>query len=302
MELEEKLVPARPDVAGGGVRAKVPWFWLLGGVSALALFVAGYVYRSDQEVLAQRQALLQSYEQLRPAAERYARFRAKLEGWISTAAARPAGRHVDPRLRVSALHSGNGLYLRILAREAGNPEAIERAARRMRVDTITRCLGIAPASVRGMYERADILMPAWLRPVHEATSQQRLRALGESLQRRAAQDLPAIANLMQSQYFLLVLQQGESRRTSPVDVFLWDLRHDQLLLSNRIQSHGVLLPVRLAVKGVPIVAAPPPRVDSPGAADCSIAAEIKAMTGEEVISIGSMPSTAPVTQPGQAIP
>ena len=66
------------------------------------------------------------------------------------------------------------------------------------------------------------------------------------LELRGKRDLPNLMAQIDSDYFLLVLQRGESRREEPVDVFLWDLRKDILLLSMRTVANGKLVPVRLA--------------------------------------------------------
>ncbi|MEM9731409.1 MAG: hypothetical protein AAF997_22740, partial [Myxococcota bacterium] len=69
----------------------------------------------------------------------------------------------------------------------------------------------------------------------------------------------------------------------PVDVFLWDLSDDRLVLRSRTENHGKLITVLSKIgpktdsaraKGDPIVTA-----------DCSIAAHIKAQLGEPTMDL-----------------
>ena len=260
------------------------------GIAIFAIVYFGYQYRERERADAMREQILATHEQhLRSIADRYRELRGRLEGWVMEAAnAGEPERYVDPRLRISGLHGGEGLYLRILATDATSPEGIERGARAMSEDAITRCLGIAPSSARGFYESGQFLMPQFVDDVRAETSFMRLRVIDDQLARSVSVDVPVVSTLLRSQYFLLVVQQGESRRDAPVDVYLWDLREQRQLLRTRVQGRGILLPVRLRFEGVQI---PPaeghPSVTSPGAFDCSIAAQIKAMTGEPPIFVGS---------------
>jgi len=159
----------------------------------------------------------------------------------------------------------------------------------MGADALIRCLGIAPASARGLYQAGAFLTQAWVDEARTTPERIRLRVLDEQLARSVQVDVPAIATLLSAQYFLLVIQQGQSRRDAPVDVYLWDLREDRPLLRARVQGRGLLLPVRLRFDGVAPAPRPetPPSVHSIGAFDCSIAAQIKALTGEAPVSVGS---------------
>ena len=116
-------------------------------------------------------------------------------------------------------------------------------------DAITRCLGIAPASARGLWEAGSLLMPEWLASVRSADGMMRLRVLDDELARRASRDLPALMSMLEAEYFLLVLEHGETRRNGPVDVFLWDLERGDRVLSLRTEASGFLLPVRIAMPG-----------------------------------------------------
>ena len=291
-----RLRAAKPDPeeleGGPGYMPSIPWKWVVVAVVAGAGVYFGYQYREGARADAMRTQILATHEEhLSPIVERYRTFRSRIEDWTMEAAgAGEPERWSDPRLRISGLHGGEGLYLRITASDATSREGIERGARAMREDALTRCLGIAPASARGLFENGEFLMPEWLDQVREERDFLRLRVIDEQLARSTAVDVPILSSLLRSQYFLLVVQQGENRRDAPVDVYLWDLREDRQLLRTRIQARGVLIPVRIdrMLPGVDVQAAPGvPAMTSGGAHDCSIAAQIKAITGDSVVEVGT---------------
>jgi len=86
-------------------------------------------------------------------------------------------------------------------------------------------------------------------------------------------------------YFLLLVVQGKSRLRDPVDVFLWELAEDKLVLRSRTENRGRLITVRSQIG---------PKADSAKAAgdpivtaDCSIAAHIKAQLGEPTMDLAT---------------
>lgn len=271
---------------------KIPWRW-----AALAALVGagvyfGYQYREGERADVMRDQILATHEEhLAPIVDRYRTFRTRIEDWtMEAASAGEPERWSDPRLRISGLHGGEGLYLRLRAEDATSREGIERGATAMREDALTRCLGIAPSSARGLFENGAFLMPQWLDGVREEPDFLRLRVLDEQLARNMAVDVPIVSNLLRAEYFLLVIQQGENRRDAPVDVYLWDLRENRQLLRTRIQARGVLIPVRIdrMLPGVEVQRAPGvPAMTSGGAHDCSIAAQIKSITGDSVVEVGT---------------
>jgi hypothetical protein len=271
---------------------QIPWKWALVGALALAGVYFGYQYREGARADAMREQILSTHEEhLAPMVDRYRTFRTRIEGWtMEAASAGEPERWADPRLRITGLHGGEGLYLRLRAEDATSREGIERGALAMREDALTRCLGIAPASARGLFENGAFLMPQWLDAVREEPDFLRLRVVDEQLARNMAVDVPIVSNLLRAEYFLLVVQQGENRRDAPVDVYLWDLRENRQLLRTRIQARGVLIPVRIdrLLPGLQVQAAPGvPAMTSGGAHDCSIAAQIKAITGDSVVEVGT---------------
>jgi hypothetical protein len=306
------LKPAQPEPEELATRPvympKIPWVAVLSVVLAIVGGYSFYQAREAQRADELRQQLLTTHEaQLSDVSQRYQAFRARLERWtIEAAAAGEPERHVDPRLRIAGLHDGPGLYLRVRASDTTNAEAIARGALAMDQDAITRCLGIAPSSARGLYEHGDFLMPEWAETAEAEHDYLRLRVIDEQLARHITADVPVLATLMQARYFLLVVQQGENRRDAPVDIFLWDIPSETQLLATRIQADGVLLPVsiRSMVPEAPDAPRPAsaPSMVSGGANDCSIASQLKALTGEAPVEVhapigAEAPAEAPVEAP-----
>lgn len=287
------LKPARPDVdeeEGKSYAPRFPWKWVLvvvGGVGALFSF---YYVRQDRRQEALRDQMLTLHEtQLSDLSERYLGFRRRLETWTTEAAeAGEPETWIDPRLNISGLRSGEGLYLRLNADWTDTPERIEGAAMAMGQDAITRCMGIAPMSVRGLYEKGYFLTPEWVDQIREEPDMMQLRVFDDQLGRHIQVDAPVVVSMMQADWFMLVIQQGENRRDAPVDVYLWDLRENRQLLRTRVQGRGLLVPVRLRFDGVNPPPAPGrPQIRSGGAHDCSIASQIRALTEGEPIEFDS---------------
>lgn len=292
------LEPARPDAAESRGRPsyapRLPWKWIVLGIAGIGALFATYYFRRGerQEALREQMLALLDQRDMSALSERYLGFRRKIEGWVMQAAEAgadgPPEEYVDPRLNISGLRSGEGLYLRVPADFANSAERIEGAAMAMEGDAITRCLGLAPMSARGLYEKGYFLTPEYEEQVREEPEMMELRVLDDQLGRHVQVDAPVVASMLQADWFLLVVQRGDNRRDHPVDVFLWDLRRDQLLLRSRIQGRGLLVPVRMRFEGVNTPRAPGrPAVQSGGAADCSIASQIRELAGQEAIDFES---------------
>lgn len=287
-----KLEPARPDAEESEGRPswapKLPWVWIILAVAAIAGIFTFYNSRQDARREALREQMLTLHEtELTELQEQYLGFRRRIETLIEHAAEGGEPENwADPRLNISGLRGGEGLYLRMTADWATDPERIEGAALAMGADAITRCLGVAPMSGRGLYEKGFFLTPEWVDRIRDEEDMMRLRVLDRQLGTHIQVDAPAVLTMMRADWFMLVLQQGENRRDAPVDVFLWDLRRDRQLLRARIQARGVLMPVRLRFEGT--TSARPagrPEVRSGAAHDCSIASQIRALTGGEALAI-----------------
>ncbi len=312
---EPGLSPAQPEPEELRTRPvympKIPWLAVLAVLAAIfggySMFQARQAQHADE---LRRQLLTTQETQLADVSARYQAFRSRLERWtMEAAAAGEPEEHVDPRLRIAGLHDGHGLYLRVRASDAGSAEAIARGALSMEQDAITRCLGIAPDSARGLYEHGDFLMPEWTEQLEAERDFLRLRVMDEQLARHITADVPVVATMMQAEYFLLVIQQGENRRDAPVDVYLWDMASEAQLLAARVQADGVLLPVRIRTVLPDAPEAPRPEhapsMTSGGAHDCSIASQIKALTGEAPVAVSApigLGDEGDASPEGEAVP
>lgn len=269
---------------------RIPWKWILLGVAGIGLVFGSYFVRRDARKEALRDQMLELHEdQLTDVAERYLAFRQRIEGYVQSAheAGEPE-EYVHPHLNIAGLRSGEGLYLRVPADFAVDQEHIESAALQMVPDAIGRCLGLAPVSVRGLYEKGYFLTPEWVDDLRGEQDMMALRVLDDQLGRHVQVDVPVVLSMLQADWFMLVIQQGETRREGAVDVYLWDLDSNQQLLRTRIQSRGLLVPVRMRFEGVQNARAPgAPSATSGAAADCSIASQIRALTGSEPVRFES---------------
>lgn len=282
-----RLKPAIPDVDGKQpYMPRVPWKWIGLGAVAFGLLASLLFYlgrRSDLEIRTQIVSTLDG--PLAEPSQAYRAFRTKLEQWtIQAAKAGEPPTHVDPRLRFSELHKGKGLYLRLREDDAKSAEQIAKAIETFQIDAIPRCLGVAPTSLRTFYQQGTFLLPKWQESAKTETESSQLEVIKMELELRAERDLPNLLEMTKFDYFLLVIQRGETRKNEPVDVYLWNLRSNKLLLSMRTIANGRLVPVRL-----PGVEAPKKAVvlDSPAAHDCSIAAALKEAAGEPALEFGS---------------
>jgi hypothetical protein len=258
---------------------RVPWVYVALGTLTLIVVFGGYYFKQRSKADQLRAAMIRVHEvDLAQPREVYTKLRNKLEGLITTAAAAEPTTLVDPRLHLAGLRSGNGLYLRLPLAAAKDRDAIETEAKFVEPDHIATCLGLSPASARGLYEKGEFLTPEYLKQLKAQTDFLHLRVENEMLSRRIRADLPSVLGLARSDWFMLVLQEGDNRRDSPVRVFLWGLTKGELLLRTRVQSEGVLLTTRILSKttgSAPPV--DPEKVRAGAANDCSIAGKIKAI-------------------------
>lgn len=301
-----RLVPARPepDAERPAYMPRIAWPWVLFGVLGVATLTGGYLLKERARAGDLRAQILRVHEyELAEPAQRYRAFRDKLENWILRAAWSRPREYVDPRLRITGLRAGSGLYLRLYARDARTRRDIAEGARSMDADAIPSCLGLAPTSARGVWEKGEFLTAKWADQVRKEQSVMRLRVIDEMLARGIRSDLPGVLALTGSQWFMLVLQAGETRRDHPVDVFLWDVRRDELLLRSRLQARGLLVPMHIAVAGAPPGARAPQALTTGGATDCSIASQLKALTGTPEAQVqAAAVSDGATTAPGAAGP
>ncbi len=270
----------------------VPWRWIALAVSTVAVVGSAYWWNEQSKAQALRAGIVRLHQEaLGEAATRYQAFRTDITNRILHATANEPRGRADAQLKLTGLRSAPGLYLRIPRRSARSAQEIARAAATAEPDVIAACMGLSPLSARGLYERGDFLLPAWLDEAKATDSVLRLRVIDDELSRRVKRDLPSVLALLQARWFLLVLEHGPRDR-EPVDVFLWDLRESEPLLEGRVQSHGVLMSARSRFDSMPASA---PRLD-PGAAhrsgahDCSIAAQIKELAGTPSAKVSVVPT------------
>jgi hypothetical protein len=297
-----RLVAARPAARdeSAGYMPRIPWRYVLLGLLSVSTVTAGFLFNERRKADALRAQITLVHEQeLAEPARRYREFRDKLEGFITAAASKAPDDFADKRLRIAGLRSGKGLYLRLPAKDAASRAGIARGAKEMTTDAIPSCLGLSPASARGLWEKGEFLLPSWLGEVKKTTNVMRLRVIDTVLARHIKSDLPLVLNMLQADWFLLVLEQGPSRRTAPVDAFLWDVKSSQQLLRGRVQAAGVLLPVRVRSKDAPSsprLAAD--QLEPATAADCSIAGQLKAIAGTPLATMQNEPPVPSLaTQP-----
>jgi len=259
------------------------------------LLVLGYRWREQSKANDLKQSIASRYQgNAVPVRERIEEFRERIEGWIAEVRDDEPETWANPRLNLAGLHRAQGVYLRIHESQMESPEDVERAAQRMAPDAITRCLGLAPVSLRGFYSKLEFFDEAWLEEVIASEDVLRLRVLEETLNNRLEQDVPLIMDTIHSSYFLLVVQHGENRREHPVDAYLWDLRRGELLLKTRVQSRGTLMNVRIGLTGDVVGGAPASAPERSGATDCSIASQIRAAAGD---GLAEVENTQPPPEP-----
>lgn len=290
-----ELRPARPDLEGGkspGYMPKLPWKWI-GGIGVfLTLSIGTCQMRERQEVAALKNTVVSAHRnQLGPLVARYQDVLAKIYRNTKGAAQRRVETFVDPRLKLDVLGSSKGIYLRLKGKDATSPEQIANAGLDMQPDAIGRCLGLTTVWFPELYAHGTFLEQRFIKQAEDADTVMKLRVVAEELRQRSERDLPFVAEALKAQWFMLVLERGENRRDAPVDVYLWDLRSDALLLSARAQADGVLVSARIAVSGTT-----PGQYasgqQSGAAQDCSIAAKLRSVAGEGGgAAFGSEPPT-----------
>jgi hypothetical protein len=277
-----ELRPARPEIEDAkrpGYLPRLPWRWIGGVGLFLALSIGTCQMRERREVSALKTSLLDAHRsQLGPIVARYQDVVEKVYRNTRGAAERKPETFVDPRLKLDALGSSRGVYLRLRVKDAHSEEQIRNASLDMQPDAIARCLGLTAVSFPELYAKGTFLSSAFIKQAEDADNVMKLRVVAEEIRQRSQRDLPFVVEALKAQWFLLVLEPGENRRDAPVDVYLWDLRSDALLLSARTQADGVLVSARIALSGTR-----PGQYASgsqTGAAqDCSIAANLRTIAG-----------------------
>ena len=282
-----ELTPAEFDgVRTNRYRPRIPWA-RVGFVVLLAALLAGaYFWRQKvraDELRGRIQA--QHAGKVAPILDQLDSTRASLEEKALDAKSGAAKRLVEAQVPLSALHEETVVYLRVRAPELGSEDALRAAIQSEEQDAIGPCLGLELTPLSALSDVPEVLTAEWLERIHDTNDMQRLSVREEQLARAIERELPALQERLPVDYFLLLLVQGKSRLRDPVDVFLWDLAQDKLVLRSRTENRGRLITVRSQIG---------PKVDSAKAegdpivtADCSIAAHIKAQLGEPTMDLAT---------------
>lgn len=282
-----ELTPAEFDGVGRNrYRPGVPWTRIGFVVLVAALMAGAYFWRQKVRADQLRERVrAQHAEHVAPILDELAATRAELESKALLAKSGAANRLVQAEVPLSVLHDEKVIYLKVRAPELGSEETLRAAIDSEEEDAIGACLGLGLTSLSALSEVPEVLTSKWLARADDTNDMQRLSVREEQLTRAIERQLPALKERVPADYFLLLLVQGKSRLRDPVDVFLWDLEQDKLVLRSRTENRGRLITVRSQIgpKSDSAKAAGDPIVT----ADCSIAAHIKAQLGEPTMDLAT---------------
>jgi hypothetical protein len=276
-----ELTPAEFDGrAKNRYRPRFPWA-RVGLVALAAALIAGaYFWRQRVRADALRDRMESRHaEVVAPVLDALQATKRDLEEKALSASTGAASRVVEAGVPLSALHDHEVVYLRIPAAALRSIEALRPAIDSEEPDAIGACLGLELTPLSELSEVPEVLTRKWLERTKETNDMRRLSVREEQLDRAIERELPTLNQRVPADYFLLVVVQGKSRLTDPVDVFLWDLARDKLVLRSRTENRGRLIPVRSQIGPAAEAGRAVPE-DPIAAADCSIAAHVKAQLGE----------------------
>ena len=282
-----ELTPAEFDgVRRNRYRPRIPWARVGFVVLVVALIAAGYFWRQKVRADGLRERIrAQHAEQVAPILDELAAVRVDFEGKALDAKSGAANRLVEAEVRLSELHDTEMVYLVVRAPELASEDGLRAAVQAEQKDAIGACLGLELTPLSALSDVPEVLTVKWLGRVDDTNDMQRLSVREEQLTRAIERELPALKERLPADYFLLLVVQGKSRLRDPVDVFLWDVERDKLVLRSRTENRGRLITVRSQIG---------PKADSAKAAgdpiaiaDCSIAAHIKAHLGEPTMDLAT---------------
>ena len=282
-----ELTPAEFDgVRRNRYRPRIPWARVGFVVLVASLIGGGYFWRQKVRADELRDRIrAQHVEHVAPVLQALEATRTELEEKALGAKAGAANRLVEAQAPLSALHEKKIIYLKVRAPELASEEGLRTAIQSEEEDAVGACLGFELMPLAALSDVPEVLTDKWLARVDDTNDMQRLSVREEQLTRAIERELPALRGRVPADYFLLLLVQGKSRLRDPVDVFLWDLEQDKLVLRSRTQNRGRLISVRSQIgpKSDSATAAGDPIVT----ADCSIAAHIKAQLGEPTMDLAT---------------
>jgi flagellar basal body-associated protein FliL len=267
-------------------RPGFPWRRIGFVVLAVALVVGIYFWRQKvrADALRERIYTLHSAEVVPVLEQLEATWADLLEKTLS-AKSGAATRLVEAKVPLSELHDERVAYLKVRAPELRDEETLLSAIAAEEEDAVGACLGLSLTPVSAFSDVPEVLSSKWLARSDETNDMQRLSVREEQLARAIDRELPGLKERLPADYFLLVLVQGKSRLEDPVDVFLWDLHQDKLVLRSRTENRGKLITVRSQIGAKPDAARA--AGDPVAAADCSIAAHIKGKLGEPTMELNA---------------
>jgi hypothetical protein len=282
-----ELTPAEfDDVRRNRYRPRLPWMRIGFVVFAAALIAGAYLWRQKVRADELRERMqAQHAEEVAPVLEALEATRVELVAKALGATSGAARRLVEAELPLSALHDDKLVYLEARAPELGSEQSLRIAIESEEDNAIGACLGLALTPLSTLFEVPEVLTVEWLERANETNDMQRLSVREEQLSRAIERELPALRARLPVDYFLLLVVQGKSRLRDPVDVFLWDLENDKLVLRSRTQNRGRLITVRSQIG--PSSESAKADIDPIVTADCSIAAHIKAQLGEPTMDLAT---------------
>lgn len=282
-----ELTPAEFEgVPKNRYRPRLPWRRIGFVVLVTALVVGAYFWRQKVRADALRVRIRALHaEKVAPVLDLLEATRTDLEQKALDAKSGAANRLVEGEVRLSALHDETVMYLRTPAPELRSEESLRAVIDAEDEDAIGACLGLELTPLRALSEVPEVLTAKWLARVDDTNDMQRLSVREEQLTRAIERELPPVASKVPADFFLLVVVQGKSRLRDPVDVFLWDLEQDALVLRSRTENRGRLITVRSQIG--PESESERASGDPIATADCSIAAHIKAQLGEPTMDLAT---------------
>ena len=282
-----ELTPAEFDgVRRNRYRPRIPWARVGFVVLVAALFAGAYFWRQKVRADELRDRIrAQHAEHVAPVLDELKATRIDLESKALDAKSGAANRLVEAEVPLSALHDKEMVYLQVRASELASEDGLRAAVESEEEDAIGACLGLELTPLSALSDVPEVLTAKWVDRVDDTNDMQRLSVREEQLMRAIDRELPALRERLPADYFLLLVVQGKSRLRDPVDVFLWELAEDKLVLRSRTENRGRLITVRSQIG---------PKADSAKAAgdpivtaDCSIAAHIKAQLGEPTMDLAT---------------
>lgn len=235
----------RRAIVLGRVRLKeaAPQFWLWTMVLFLAFSVV-YWFWSERELSRQKNAVMAKQRAIGQELEpRLVPLRERLERWVVELNQDWSRELIHPELDVQELSTSNGIYLRLLSRDATSSADIQRAAQTSLHDGFTSCLFVRqeqmdankatrcfntsqcadgelcnewnlcspptqPFNMRLMYGALRVLSPGWTDELHQATSDYQVRLFQRDLEKVAKTDVKIAIDLVgTAEYFTVLLDE-----------------------------------------------------------------------------------------------